>query len=183
MRRDKLSLDNECFRDMIAKLGGTMFQIGDYAVCPGHGVGQIVDIEEREGCDFAFYMVKIIANGMKVMVPTNSELGIRTLIGSDDVSDVFSVLNNHDVELDNSTWNRRYRDYMEKVKTGSLVEIAEVLRELFLLKENKNLSFGEKKMLDQCRELIAQEISISGGKDSVEVKTEINSCFPSSEAV
>lgn len=159
-----------------------MFQIGDYAVCPGHGVGQVVDIEQREGCDFSFYIVKIIANGMKVMVPTNSETGIRSLIGDSDVTDVFAVLNNHDVEVDNSTWNRRSRDYMEKVKTGSLVEIAEVLRELFLLKESKSLSFNEKKMLEQCRELIAQEVSISGGVDSIEVKNKINSCFDS-EAV
>ena len=155
-----------------------MFQVGDYAVCPGHGVGQIVDIETREGCDFSFYMVKIIANGMKVMVPTNSENGIRTLVGDEDVQDVFNVLNNHDVSVDNSTWNRRYRDYMEKVKTGSLVEIAEVLRELFLLKENKNLSFGEKKMLEQCRDLIAQEVSLSGGIETRDVKVKIDSCFP-----
>jgi CarD family transcriptional regulator len=155
-----------------------MFQVGDYAVCPGHGVGQVVDIETREGCDFSFYMVKILANGMKVMVPTNSELGIRGLVGEDDVENVFGVLNNHDVDVDNSTWNRRYRDYMEKVKTGSLTEIAEVLRDLFLLKENKNLSFGEKKMLDQCRDLIAQEISISSGGETMAIKTKIDSCFP-----
>lgn len=154
-----------------------MFQVGDYAVCPGHGVGQIVDIETRDGCDFSFYMVKIIANGMKVMVPTNSESGIRSLVDDQDVADVFEVLNNHDVDVDNSTWNRRYRDYMEKVKTGSLVEIAEVLRELFLLKESKNLSFGEKKMLDQCKELIAQEISISAGKETQVIKGQIDSCF------
>jgi len=154
-----------------------MFQIGDYAVCPGNGVGQIVDVEEREGCDFSFYIVKIISNGMKVMIPTNSKTGIRKLIGDDDVTDVFEVLNDHDVKVDTSTWNRRSRDYMEKVQTGSLVEIAEVLRELFLLKESKSLSFNEKKMLEQCRELIAQEISISGGVDSIEVKNRINSCF------
>lgn len=159
-----------------------MFNIGDYAVCPGHGVGQIVDIEERElgGTVTAFYIVKVIANGMKVMVPTNSEHGIRSLVGEDEVTDVFDVLKDHDVDVDNSTWNRRYRDYMTKVKTGSLIEIAEVLRALFLLKEKKNLSFGEKKMLDQCKDLIAQEISISGGTEAVKIKKDIESCFPTS---
>ena len=157
-----------------------MFQIGDYAVCPGHGVGQVVDLEEREvgGTVLKFYAVKIIANGMKIMVPTTSEDGIRTLVTNDDVGGVFKVLKNHDVEVDNSTWNRRHREYMLKVKTGSLVEIAEVLRALFLLKQKKNLSFGEKKMLDQCKDLIAQEVSLSNGIEEAQVKADIDDCFP-----
>lgn len=160
-----------------------MFQIGDYAVCPGHGVGQVVDIEDRDmgGTTTMFYIVKVIANGMKVMVPTNSENGIRHLVSVDEVDGVFDVLKDHDVEVDNSTWNRRYREYMIKVKTGSLIEIAEVLRALFLLKQKKNLSFGEKKMLDQCRDLIAQEVSISGGLEALKIKNDIDSCFPKSE--
>jgi len=160
-----------------------MFNIGDYAVCPGHGVGQVVDFEEREmgGESLRFYIVKVIANGMKVMVPTTSEDGIRALISDKDMDGVFDVLKDHDVEVDNSTWNRRYRDYMTKVKTGSLIEIAEVLRALFLLKQKKNLSFGEKKMLDQCRDLIAQELSITGGLETIRVKEDIDNCFPASD--
>ncbi len=156
-----------------------MFSIGDYAVCPGHGVGQVVDVEERElgGKSMTFYIVKIMANGMKVMVPTNSEDGIRGLVSQQEVDGVFGLLKDHDIEIDNSTWNRRYREYMLKLKTGSLFEIAEVLRALFLLKEKKNLSFGEKKMLDQCKELIAQEVSITGGLESSMVIDNIESCF------
>lgn len=156
-----------------------MFKVGDYAVCPGHGVGQICDIEERElgGAINNFYIVKIIANGMTVMVPVDSELGIRQLAGSDDIQSIYSLLNNHEVEVDTSTWNRRYRDYMNKIKTGSLVEIAEVLRALFLLKYQKNLSFGEKKMLDQCKGLIAQEISLTNGIEMKDVEERIDSCF------
>ena len=156
-----------------------MLNIGDYAVCPGHGVGQIMEIEERDlgGENKAYYIIKIVANGMTVMVPTDSEVGVRGLVGNSEVENVYTLLKDHDVEVDNSTWNRRYRDYMTKVKTGSLIEIAEVLRDLFLLKDKKSLSFGEKKMLDQCRELIAQEISITGGIETKEVKEQINSCF------
>mgnify|MGYP003665792692 CR=1 FL=1 len=156
-----------------------MLNIGDYAVCPGHGVGQIMEIEERDlgGENKAYYIIKIVANGMTVMVPTDSEDGVRGLVGNSEVENVYTLLKDHDVEVDNSTWNRRYRDYMTKVKTGSLIEIAEVLRDLFLLKDKKSLSFGEKKMLDQCRELIAQEISITGGIETKEVKEQINSCF------
>lgn len=156
-----------------------MYKIGEYAVCPGHGVGKIMDIEQRViGAENKyFYIIKIIANGMTVMVPTSSENGIRGLVGEKEISEVYELLKFHDVKVDNSTWNRRYRDYMAKIKTGSLLEIADVLRSLFLLKEQKNLSFGEKKMLDQCKELLAQEISLSKGQEKKEVASSIDSCF------
>ena len=157
-----------------------MFSIGDYAVCPGHGVGQICDIEEREMGDQVktFFIIKILANGMTVMVPTDSETGIRVLVGEPDVNQVYTILEDHDIKVDNSTWNRRYREYSAKIKTGSVVEISEVLRQLFLLKEKKSLSFGEKKMLDQCRELLAQEFSLTNQIDKNSVNEKINSYFP-----
>ena len=88
-----------------------MFEIGDHVVCPGHGVGQISDIQEKElGSEtISFYIVKIISNGMTVMVPTTSDEGIRGLVESNEVDSVYELLQNHDVDVDNSTWNRRYR--------------------------------------------------------------------------
>ncbi|MBL6988162.1 MAG: CarD family transcriptional regulator [Bacteriovoracaceae bacterium] len=156
-----------------------MFEIGEYAVCPGHGVGQICNIEERDVGDTkcAFYVIKVIANGMTVMVPVNSPNGVRSLISNEEIDNIYTFLSNHDVKLDTSTWNRRYRDYMAKITTGSLIEIADVLRSLFLLKAKKNLSFGEKKMLDQCQNLLTEEIALSGGDKPCEVKTQIESCF------
>lgn len=156
-----------------------MFNIGDYAVCPGHGVGQIYDITKQDfgGMSKELYMVKIISNGMTVMVPTDSENGIRALVGEQEVKSVYDVLNDHDIKIDNSTWNRRYREYKLKINTGSLVEIAEVLRALFLLKTKKPLSFGEKQMLDECKDLLAQEISLSGGDETDSIKSNIDSCF------
>jgi CarD family transcriptional regulator len=156
-----------------------MFSIGDYAVCPGHGVGQICDIEERAvgSENKRFYIIRILANGMTVMVPTDSETGIRKLVGNDEVEIVYKLLTDHEVKVDNSTWNRRYREFSAKIKTGSVVEIAEVIRQLFLLKEKKALSFGEKKMLDQCRELLAQEFSLSNKLDKNSISEKINSYF------
>lgn len=156
-----------------------MFKIGDHAVCPGHGVGQICDIEERDfgGQKKYFYIIKIIANGMTVMVPTDSETGVRGLVDDGEIDAVYELLGDHDVKVDNSTWNRRYRDYMTKLKTGSIIEIADVLRALFLLKQKKSLSFGEKKMLEQCRDLISQEISLSKGVDKKEVDGNLDSFF------
>ena len=81
------------------------------------------------------------------------------------------------MEVDNSTWNRRYREYMEKIKTGSLIEIADVLRSLFLLKLKKNLSFGEKKMLDQCKCLLVQEIALSQGDEESRILNKIEAIF------
>ncbi len=156
-----------------------MYKIGHYAVCPGHGVGQICDIEERElgGVKKFFYIIKIIANGMTVMVPTDSQNGVRELVENQEIDEVYELLTDHEIKIDNSTWNRRYREYMNKIKTGSLLEIAEVLRALFLLKNKKNLSFGEKKMLDQCRDLISQEISLSNGIDKNSVDEKIDAYF------
>ncbi len=156
-----------------------MFEIGSYVVCPGHGVGQVLNLETKQLGDEekSFYIVKVISNGMTVMVPTDKKNGLRELVSENEIDDVFLLLNDHDVKVDNSTWNRRHRDYLAKVKTGSLTEIADVLRSLFLLKNVKKLSFGERKMMDQCKELIIKEISISTGKAENSIDTEIESCF------
>ena len=122
-------------------------------------------------------MTLFISYGMTVMVPTDKKNGLRELVSENEIDDVFLLLNDHDVKVDNSTWNRRHRDYLAKVKTGSLTEIADVLRSLFLLKNVKKLSFGERKMMDQCKELIIKEISISTGKAENSIDTEIESCF------
>ena len=156
-----------------------MFELGSYVVCPGHGVGQITNIETKNlgAEDKTFYIIKIISNGMTVMVPQDKKDGVRTLVSDNEIESVFSLLNNHDVKVDNSTWNRRHRDYLAKVKTGSLIEIADVLRSLFLLKESKKLSFGERKMMDQCKELISKEISITTGDTESDINSRIDSCF------
>jgi CarD family transcriptional regulator len=162
-----------------------MFNIGEYAVCPGHGVGQISNIETKElgETTLQFYIVKIISNGMTVMVPTTKKDGIRGLVGESEVNEVYNLLQNHDVKVDTSTWNRRHREYMLKVKTGSLVEIADVLRQLLLLRESKKLSFGEKKMVDQCRELIIKEIAITTGTNEDSVSGKIDTFFDEELAV
>jgi CarD family transcriptional regulator len=121
--------------------------------------------------------VKIVVNGMTIMVPTDNKEGIRELVTNHEVEDVYTLLADHDVKVDNSTWNRRHRDYLAKVKTGSLLEIADVLRSLFLLKVSKKLSFGERKMMDQCKELIVKEIAIASGGMENEITTRIESYF------
>lgn len=161
-----------------------MFEIGSYVVCPGHGVGQVLNLETKELGEEtkSFYIVKVISNGMTVMVPQDKKNGLRELVTDNEVSSVFELLNNHDVKVDNSTWNRRHRDYVTKVKTGSLIEIADVLRSLYLLKNIKKLSFGERKMMDQCKDLIVREIAISTGQAEGSVDGKIDSCFDENTA-
>ncbi len=156
-----------------------MFNLGDHVVCPGHGVGQIfsMDTKELNGEMKSFYIVKIVSNGMKVMIPVESKEGLRPLIPTNEIDGVFQLLKDQNVKVDMSTWNRRHREYTLKVKTGSLLEIADVLRQLLLLKMIKKLSFGERKMLDQCKELIVKEISLSSGSPEGEVSEKIDSIY------
>ena len=141
------------------------FKVGDNAVYPAHGVGVVKAIEIREisGRKQSFYILKILNNEMTIMVPTDSieSVGLREVIKRSKVSEIFKILRKRKVKLDHQTWNRRYREYMEKIKTGSLYEIAAVLRDLFLLKHEKELSFGEKKMLDAARSLLVKELSLA----------------------
>ena len=155
------------------------FQIGEHVVCPGHGVGQVTAVEERTMGEEvkSFYAVKIINNGMIMMVPIDSTTGIRSLATEQQVQQMYDVLNQHDVEIDMATWNRRYREYTNKINTGSLVEIAEVLRTLFLLKERKTLSFGEKKLLGHCLNLLSEEVALTHGASASQVTSKIESFF------
>ena len=87
------------------------------------------------------------------------------------------MLKKTDVKIDNQTWNRRYREYMEKIKTGSVFEIAEVLRDLFLLKVDKELSFGERKMLDTARTLLIKELALATQNNEEKIELEVKQIF------
>ncbi len=158
-----------------------MFKVGESAVYPAHGIAVIKRIDERDvgGKKKRFYVLQVIENQMTIMVPTdNAEaVGLRSIISDEDVSKVYSILKMRDVKIDQTTWNRRYRDYMEKIKTGSIYEIAEVLRDLFLLRHSKDLSFGERKMLDQAKALIVKEISIAKRTQEAVIEQEIQQIF------
>jgi len=113
-----------------------MFKVGDLAVYPAHGVGRIEAIESRDilGKKQDFYIMKILENDMIIMIPVNNveSVGLRDIIDTEEVAKVYDIMKKRDIPADNQTWNRRYRDYMEKIKTGSVYEVAEVLRDLYL---------------------------------------------------
>ena len=127
--------------------GKKEFSEGDLAVYPAHGVGCIESIESKEinGDTMNFYMMKIVENGMVIMIPTANveSVGLREVIPETEVPKVYQVMQEKAQGADNQTWNRRYREYMDKIKTGSIYDVAEVFRDLFQLKLEKDLSFGE----------------------------------------
>ena len=157
-----------------------MFKSGDMAVYPAHGVGKIESIEDKDigGINQSFYVMKIIDTGMVVMIPTSSKgTGLRNIIPSKDVKKVYDILKEKDVEILPQPWNQRYRDYMSKIKTGSVYEIASVLRDLNVLSADKSLSFGEKKMMDTAKSLLVKEIAIANQIKEQSVEDDLEEIF------
>ncbi len=158
-----------------------MFKVGDMAVYPTHGVGVIESIESKEisGNKHTFYVLRVLGNGMTIMIPTkNAEtVGLRQVISQKQVSQVYKILKKKNIEIDAQTWNRRYREYLEKIKTGSIFEVAGVLRDLFLMRLDKDLSFGERRMLDTARNLLVKELSIVKKSSEKNIEKEIRKIF------
>ncbi|MEE2961920.1 MAG: CarD family transcriptional regulator [Myxococcota bacterium] len=157
------------------------FKVGDKAVYPAHGVGEVMAIENRSigGMEQTFYVLRILENGMKIMVPTNNvrQVGLREVISKSKVEKVFKILKSKSLSVETTTWNRRYREYMEKIKTGSVFEVAEVLRDLYLLKVDKDLSFCELKLLDTARGLLVRELAVAKGTDEEDIEREFKIIF------
>ena len=158
------------------------FRVGDLAVYPAHGVGQIQAVESRvvNGEKHDFYILKVLENGMVIMIPTRNvdSVGLRCLIDVKEIPKVYAVMRTkREMLADNQTWNRRYREYMEKIKTGSLFDVAEVFRDLFRLKLTKDLSFGERKLYDTAQVLLVKELSKAKKTDEKTIISEIESLF------
>jgi CarD family transcriptional regulator len=158
------------------------FSVGDLAVYPAHGVGRIEAIESRSvnGEKHDFYIMKVLENGMVIMIPTwnVASVGLRVVINEEDIPKIYQVMQTPpENPTDTQTWNRRYREYMDKIKTGSLYEVAEVFRDLSLLKLSKDLSFGERKLYDTAQGLLVKELSTAAKTDEKTILNRIESLF------
>lgn len=155
----------------------SFFKIGDKAVYPAHGVGVIKGIESRNiaGSRQDFYLIKIISSGATLMVPIDGtrKAGMRALTTGDEIEGVKRILRTPG-KVSQTTWNRRFREFNDKLRTGCLADVAEVLRDLWSLKADKELSFGEKKMMDKARYLLVNEVSASTGQAECEVEKEVD---------
>lgn len=159
----------------------TEFKVGDKAVYPAQGVAEVIGIDEKDiaGVRQRFYVLRILDTDRKIMVPISnaSAVGLRQVISEEEIREIFDILRERTINFDTQTWNRRYRGFMDKIKTGSIYDVAEVLRDLYRLKASKQLSFGERRMLDQARTLIVKEIATAREQTEDHVREEIEGIF------
>lgn len=152
-------------------------KVGDIAVYPAHGVAEVTGIERREvaGRIQQFYVLRMLAGGMTIMVPTgNTEsVRLREVMGTDQVQAVYGILKGRP-RMSEGPWNRRYRAYMDKIRAGSPVDLAEVLRDLTKLRDSKELSFGERKMLETARNLLVRELAVAKRRTESTIEREID---------
>ena len=154
-----------------------MFSIGDKIVYPMHGAGIIEQIEEKKilGEIRKYYILNVPCGDMKIMIPVDSsdEIGIRSIISECELAHVMDILQDKSSEM-STNWNRRYRENMEKLKTGDVMEVAEVVRNLMRTDRQKKLSTGEKKMLTNAKQILSSEIILIKGIDLTEANNIID---------
>ncbi len=154
-----------------------MFNIGDKVVYPMHGAGVIEGIEEKNvlGEKQNYYIIKMPGE-VKVMVPTAkaADVGVRDIIDSNTASKVFQVLETNSTEM-SMNWNKRYRDNMEKMKSGDIYEVADVVRNLSFKQKEKGLSTGEKKMLLNAKQILVSELTLAENSKKEDIEEIVNS--------
>lgn len=157
-----------------------MFSVGDRVVYPMHGAGIIEAIEEKEilGDRKKYYVMKMPLGEMKVLIPTDNikQVGLRGVIGKKEVPQVFVVLKSDQSDM-SVNWNRRYRNHLDKIKSGDIFEVAEVVRNLISRDREKGLSTGESKMLDTARQILISELILVQGVEQSEVMNILDDIF------
>jgi CarD family transcriptional regulator len=157
-----------------------MFKIGDKVVYPMHGAGIIEAIEEKEvlGDKRSYYIMKMPFGNMKVMIPVDNieEIGLRQVVKPEDISKVINILQDTETSM-SANWNRRFRANMEKIKTGNIFEVAEVVRNLTLRDKDKGLSTGERKMLENARQILISELVLAKEEEEDDIKDMLDELF------
>jgi CarD family transcriptional regulator len=155
--------------------------VGDKAVHPSHGLAEVTAIEHREigSMKGEFYILRIIDNGMRVMVPraSSSAAGIRPVMSAKEADRVLETMKAREVAVDLQPWSRRFRAYTEMIKSGSPQEVAKVLRDMYRLKFDKDLSFGERRLLDQAKSLLMKELSAAKGVTEPVLQAQVDDMF------
>lgn len=153
------------------------FNVGDKAVHRAHGVGIVRGIvaEEVQGQKIEWYVLQFLSTGAQVKVPTNQGKSgvIRSLMGPKEIRRVMSILRTPG-DIPQTSWNRRFTKFRDKLSTGSVADVAEVLRDLNSLRSQKDLSFSEKHMMDKAKDMIVEEISAASSKEIPTVVKELD---------
>ena len=150
-----------------------MFSVGDRIVCPMHGAGVIRKIEEKEilGQKREYYILQLPGNDMNVMIPVemDSSTGIRGVVPQQALQGVVDLLRSESTQM-SSNWNRRHRENMEKLRSGEILQVAEVVRNLIRADRRKNLAAGEKKLLANAMQILISELVLAGDMDLQEAR-------------
>lgn len=153
------------------------FKVGDKVVYPNHGVGVIEEVLQTQagGMDQAFFRLRIVSNGSTVLVPTANtrHVGLRKVLTRKDVDKVFRVLRNGNISI-TQDWKGRFQEHSDKMRSGDIYEVAQVLKSLSLLSKSKNLSYRERKMLDKSKYLIVSEIASVANLEETEVEQKVD---------
>jgi CarD family transcriptional regulator len=156
-------------------------QVSDKVVHPAHGLGEILAIEQREigGTKGEFFIIRILDNGMRVMVPRASaqSAGLRPVMSAKEADKVLDTMKAREVAVDLQPWSRRFRAYTEMFKSGSPHEVAKVLRDMYRLKFDKELSFGERRLLDQAKSLLLKELAAAKGLTEGALQAKVDDMF------
>lgn len=154
-----------------------MFQVGDKVAHPMHGAGIIDSIVQKkiDGVVQDYYIMKLPDRSMVVMIPVNNteQIGIRPVVDQEKADQVLQAIPTLKVEM-TSNWNRRYRENLERMKSGDLLEVASVIRGLTDRDNKRGLSTGERKMLHAARQILISEIVLSKGESYEDVEAELN---------
>ena len=157
-----------------------MFCVGDMIAHPMHGAGVIDGIEERimDGRTRSYYILKMPTGGMIVMIPTESteQIGVRPILDSDSADALMNSFSEISAEM-TANWNRRYRENMQKIKSGNLAEVARVVKGLMMRDVERGLSTGERKMLLSAKQILISEIVLSKKLSYEEVELHINTAM------
>jgi CarD family transcriptional regulator len=159
-----------------------LLKTGDLVVYPAHGVGRVESVQEKplNPADNQFVVLRILDNSMQIMIPAKNleEVGLRPLISKKEVGVLYELLKTPPIIAEVSNWNRRHRYYLDKLKTGAINDVCDVMRELMTMRGDKELSFGERKLLDTAKTLLIKEISMVTSKSEEVVCNELDSFFP-----
>jgi CarD family transcriptional regulator len=149
-------------------------------------VGRVESIENKpvNGVDSSLVILRILDNDMRITIPARFlvEIGLRPLIDQTEVDALFERLREPPVIMEASNWNRRHRGYLDKLKTGAISDVCDVIRELMTMRGSKDLSFGERKLLDTARSLLIKEISMVTRREEERIGEELDSFFPPPKA-
>jgi len=158
-----------------------MYKVGDKVVYPAQGVGVIEAINQQEilGQAHRVYVLRIMDSDMRIMVPVENveHVGLRCPIDKSLVKNVYSILEMPSNGGKVASWSRRQRLYQEKIRTNDLCEVAEVLRDLYHIRSDKELSYGEKKVLEQTQRLLVKELAVVDGGDEQQVVARLDRIF------